>query len=228
MNSFKNLGAPARRLLFARALAGTTLVRARASGPGTISQALSSKVAFATAGAGVAFSTQNHIKHNGSPTNFFQLKAKGKRQQEVSMSDFDNKVILVVNVASKCGFTDQYAELESLYKRYKDKGFTIIGFPCNQFGGQEPGTEEEIETFCQANFGVTFPLMAKIDVNGKNEDPVYAFLKSQKSGLMGLTRIKWNFEKFLIRKDGTVYERYSSATSPSSIAKDIERLLAEH
>ncbi|KAK3809741.1 MAG: YIR037Wp-like protein [Linnemannia gamsii] len=158
---------------------------------------------------------------------FRSLRTPGKRQQEVSMSDFDNKVILVVNVASKCGFTDQYAELESLYKEYKDKGFTVIGFPCNQFGGQEPGTEEEIESFCQVNFGVTFPLMAKIDVNGKNEDPVYAFLKSQKSGLMGLTRIKWNFEKFLIRKDGSVYERYSSATSPSSIAKAIEKLLEE-
>ncbi|KAG0375317.1 glutathione peroxidase gpx1 [Mortierella sp. AD032] len=220
MNSFRNLRAPAQRLLFTRALAGTTLVRARALSRGTISQTLSSRFAFAAAVTGVAFSTQNHIKHNVPPTNFFQLKAKGKRQQEVSMSDFDNKVILVVNVASKCGFTDQYAELESLYKEYKDKGFTVIGFPCNQFGGQ-------IESFCQVNFGVTFPLMAKIDVNGKNEDPVYAFLKSQKSGLMGLTRIKWNFEKFLIRKDGSVYERYSSATSPSSIAKDVEKLLAE-
>ncbi|KAF9285445.1 thioredoxin-like protein [Linnemannia elongata] len=232
MNSFKTLRAPAGRLLFTRALAGTTVVRARASGQATVHQTLSTRVAFASAGAGVAFTTHSHTrdaKHGGGgpATNFFDLKAKGKRHQEVSMSDFENKVILVVNVASKCGFTDQYAELESIYKKYKDKGFTVIGFPCNQFGGQEPGTEEEIESFCQVNFGVTFPLMAKIDVNGKNEDPVYAFLKSQKSGLMGLTRIKWNFEKFLIRKDGTVYERYSSATSPTSIAKDIEELLAE-
>ncbi|KAF9540771.1 glutathione peroxidase gpx1 [Mortierella hygrophila] len=231
MNSFKALRAPAGRLLFTRALAGTTAIRVRASGQATANQVLSSRVAFASAGAGAAFTTHSHThgtKHDGGPTtNFFELKAKGNRHQEVSMSDFENKVILVVNVASKCGFTDQYAELESIYKKYKDKGFTVIGFPCNQFGGQEPGTEEEIESFCQVNFGVTFPLMAKIDVNGKSEDPVYTFLKSQKSGLLGLTRIKWNFEKFLIRKDGTVYERYSSATSPTSIAKDIEKLLAE-
>ncbi|KAG0295525.1 glutathione peroxidase gpx1 [Linnemannia gamsii] len=218
--SFRTLRAPAGRLLFTRALAGTTALRARASGQATINQALSSRVAFASAGLGAAFTTHIRSQHDGPPTNFFELKAMGKRHQEVSMSDFENKVILVVNVASKCGFTDQYAELESIYKKYKDKGFTVIGFPCNQFGGQ-------IESFCQVNFGVTFPLMAKIDVNGKNEDPVYAFLKSQKSGLMGLTRIKWNFEKFLIRKNGTVYERYSSATSPTSIAKDIEKLLAE-
>ncbi|KAF9156581.1 glutathione peroxidase gpx1 [Linnemannia schmuckeri] len=229
MNSFRTLRGPTARLLFTRALVSTTAVRFKASGHATVTQALPSRVAFASAGAGAAFTThsRNTKPDKGPATNFFDLKAKGKRHQEVNMSDFENRVILVVNVASKCGFTDQYGELESLYKKYKDKGFTVIGFPCNQFGGQEPGTEEEIESFCQINFGVTFPLMAKIDVNGKNEDPVYAFLKSQKSGLMGLTRIKWNFEKFLIRKDGTVYERYSSATSPSSIAKDIERLLAE-
>lgn len=141
MNSFKTLRAPAGRFLFTRALAGTTVVRARASGQATVHQTLSTRVAFASAGAGVAFTTHSHTrdaKHGGGgpATNFFDLKAKGKRHQEVSMSDFENKVILVVNVASKCGFTDQYAELESIYKKYKDKGFTVIGFPCNQFGGQ--------------------------------------------------------------------------------------------
>ncbi|KAF9942912.1 glutathione peroxidase gpx1 [Mortierella antarctica] len=159
-----------------------------------------------------------------SVPNFFALSAKDKKQNPISMKQFEGKVVLVVNVASKCGFTKQYAGLEELYKKYKDQGFVIIGFPCNQFGGQEPGNEEEIESFCQVNFGVTFPLMAKIDVNGENEDPVYAYLKSQKKSLM-MARIKWNFEKFLIAKDGSVYERYASVSTPESIAKDVEKLL---
>ncbi|KAG9320000.1 hypothetical protein KVV02_001539 [Mortierella alpina] len=162
---------------------------------------------------------------NTQPTNFFDLKAKDKRHQEVSMSDFENKVILVVNVASLCGFTPQYKELEQLYKDYKDQGLVVIGFPCNQFGGQEPGSEQEIESFCQVNFGVTFPLMAKIDVNGAHEDSVYRFLKSQKAGFLGLTRIKWNFEKFLIDRKGMVVERYPSTTTPKAIAEDIKKLL---
>ncbi|KAG0365719.1 peroxiredoxin hyr1 [Gamsiella multidivaricata] len=149
--------------------------------------------------------------------NFFALSAKDKKHEEISMKQFEGKVVLVVNVASKCGFTKQYAGLEELYKKYKDQGFVIIGFPCNQFGGQ-------IESFCQVNFGVTFPLMDKVDVNGDNEDPVYTYLKSQKKSLM-MARIKWNFEKFLIAKDGTVYERYASTTAPESIAKDVEKLL---
>ncbi|KAG0001661.1 glutathione peroxidase gpx1 [Entomortierella chlamydospora] len=160
------------------------------------------------------------------PKSFFDLKAKNKSHQVVSMEEHANKVILVVNVASKCGFTEQYKELEQLYKDYKDRGFVVIGFPCNQFGKQEPGTNEEIESFCKLNYGVTFPIMDKIDVNGSNEDPIYAFLKSQKAGILGLTRIKWNFEKFLIDKDGTVYQRYSSTTNPSEIAGDIEKLLS--
>ncbi|KAG0033122.1 peroxiredoxin hyr1 [Podila clonocystis] len=157
--------------------------------------------------------------------NFFSLKALNKSHKEISMADFENKVILVVNVASKCGFTKQYDGLEKLYKDYKDRGFVVLGFPCNQFGGQEPGTEEEIESFCQLNFGVTFPLMAKIDVNGDKEDPVYTFLKAQKAGLLGMSRIKWNFEKFLIGKDGLVHKRYSSIATPESIAVDVENLL---
>ncbi|KAF9909996.1 glutathione peroxidase gpx1 [Linnemannia zychae] len=156
--------------------------------------------------------------------NFFALTAKDKKHQEISMKDFEGKVVLVVNVASKCGFTKQYAGLEELYKKYKDQGFVILGFPCNQFGGQEPGNEEEIDSFCQLNFGVTFPLMAKIDVNGDHEDPVYTYLKSQKKSLM-MSRIKWNFEKFLIARDGTVYERYASVSTPEAIAKDVEKLL---
>ncbi|GJJ76907.1 peroxiredoxin [Entomortierella parvispora] len=160
-----------------------------------------------------------------SVPNFFDLKAQNKKHEEISMKTFENKVILVVNVASKCGFTSQYAGLQELYAKYKDRGFVIIGFPCNQFGGQEPGTEEEIESFCQVNFGVEFPIMAKIDVNGDKEDPVYTFLKSQKAGLLGLQRIKWNFEKFLINKQGTVVKRYSSVTTPGAIGEDVEKLL---
>ncbi|KAF9966875.1 glutathione peroxidase gpx1 [Mortierella alpina] len=159
-----------------------------------------------------------------SVPNFFALSAKDKKQQVISMKEFEGKVVLVVNVASKCGFTKQYAGLEELYKKYKDQGFVIIGFPCNQFGGQPIHIHLEIESFCQVNFGVTFPLMAKIDVNGENEDPVYAYLKSQKKSLM-MARIKWNFEKFLIAKDGSVYERYASVSTPESIAKDVEKLL---
>ncbi|KAG0370438.1 Glutathione peroxidase 2 [Gamsiella multidivaricata] len=168
-----------------------------------------------------------------SPASFFDLQAKDKRHKEVNMSDYTGKVILVVNVASKCGFTSQYKELEELYQKYKDRGLVIIGFPCNQFGKQSTFLTSvhsatcttEIESFCQVNYGVSFPLMDKIDVNGSQEDPVYTFLKSQKAGLLGLTRIKWNFEKFLVSKDGVVYGRYSSATNPSSLAEDIERLL---
>ncbi|KAF9361240.1 hypothetical protein BGX34_007253 [Mortierella sp. NVP85] len=155
-----------------------------------------------------------------NPTSFFDLKAKDIHHQEVDFSDFKGKVVLVVNVASKCGYTDQYKELEQLYQDYKDRGFVIIGFPCNQFGLQ-------IESFCQTKYGVTFPLMDKIRVNGSKEDPVYAFLKSQKAGAMGMTRILWNFEKFLIARDGTVSQRYAPTTIPSSIAKDIEELLGQ-
>ncbi|KAF9949680.1 glutathione peroxidase gpx1 [Mortierella alpina] len=159
-----------------------------------------------------------------SVPNFFALSAKDKKQQEISMKEFEGKVVLVVNVASKCGFTKQYEGLEALYKKYKDQGFVILGFPCNQFGGQFAPNYLEIDSFCQLNFGVTFPLMAKIDVNGEHEDPVYAYLKSQKKSLM-MARIKWNFEKFLIAKDGSVYERYASVSTPESIAKDVEKLL---
>ena len=158
---------------------------------------------------------------------FYTLAPVDKKGQPFPFDQLKGKVVLIVNVASKCGFTPQYKELEALYKRYKDEGFTIIGFPCNQFGHQEPGSDEEIAQFCQLNYGVTFPIMKKIDVNGGNEDPVYKFLKSQKSGMLGLRGIKWNFEKFLVDKKGKVYERYSSLTKPSSLSETIEELLKE-
>ncbi|WDA40506.1 glutathione peroxidase [Erythrobacter sp. BLCC-B19] len=134
-------------------------------------------------------------------------------------------VLLVVNTASKCGFTPQYDGLEALYQRFKDKGFEVLGFPCNQFGGQEPGNAEEIEQFCKINFGVTFPLMAKIDVNGADASPLFDWMKSEKKGLMGTTAIKWNFTKFLIDRKGNVVKRYAPTDKPEAIAKDIEKLL---
>lgn len=134
------------------------------------------------------------------------------------------KVVLVVNVASQCGFTPQYAGLEELHQKYKDKGFSVIGFPCNQFGGQEPGNDEEIQQFCTSKFKTTFPVLAKVDVNGAKEAPLYKHLKSKKSSLM-MQGIMWNFAKFLIGRDGTVVERYLPTTSPASIAIDIEKQL---
>jgi glutathione peroxidase len=157
--------------------------------------------------------------------NFYDFNAKNIRGEAVSMSTYKNKVVLVVNVASKCGYTPQYAGLEKLYKKYHAQGLEILGFPCNQFRGQEPGTAAEIQNFCKVNFGVTFPLFAKIDVNGDNADPLYVYLKKQAPGILGTEGIKWNFTKFLIDRNGNVITRYGSSTKPAEIAKDIEKLL---
>lgn len=156
---------------------------------------------------------------------FYTLKPLDKKGEPFPFKQLEGKVVLIVNVASKCGFTPQYEELEKLYKKYKDEGFVILGFPCNQFGNQEPGNDEEIGEFCKLNYGVTFPVLKKIDVNGKNVDPVYEFLKDQKAGMLGLSRVKWNFEKFLVDKHGKVMERYSSLAKPHTFESDIERLL---
>lgn len=156
---------------------------------------------------------------------FYTFSATRNNGEPFPMENLKGKVVLIVNTASKCGFTKQYSELEALYKKYKDQGLEIIGFPCNQFAGQEPGSSEEIAEFCQINFGVTFPLMQKIDVNGDKADPIYEWLKSEKSGMLGFKAIKWNFEKFLVDKEGKVYQRYSSLKNPASIADDIEKLL---
>lgn len=147
------------------------------------------------------------------------------RGNEVNFKDFQSKVILVVNTASDCGLTSQYEGLEKLYKEYKDQGFVIIGFPCNQFGGQESGSNEEIADFCQLNYGVSFPMMKKVDVNGENAHPVYQWLTAQKGGLLG-NKIKWNFTKFLIGKDGKVIDRFAPTTKPKSLEKAIEKALA--
>ena len=144
---------------------------------------------------------------------------------EQKLDRYKDKVMLVVNVASKCGFTPQYKGLEVLYKKLHGKGLEILGFPCNQFGSQEPGGEEEIESFCEVNYGVTFPMFAKIDVNGKNAAPLYEYLKDAKPGLLGSEAIKWNFTKFLVDRKGKVVERYAPKVEPEAIADDIEKLL---
>ena len=143
----------------------------------------------------------------------------------LDFADLRDKVLLIVNTASKCGYTKQYAGLEALYKKYKDRGLVVLGFPCNQFGGQDPGTDDEIASFCEINFGVTFPLMAKIKVNGKEADPLFAFLKERAPGEGGSLTIKWNFTKFLVSRDGAQITRFVSKDTPESIDSSIEALL---
>ncbi|ODU22803.1 MAG: glutathione peroxidase [Sphingomonas sp. SCN 67-18] len=142
-----------------------------------------------------------------------------------AMAKHAGKVLLIVNVASKCGFTPQYAGLEALHRKYKDRGFEVLGFPCNQFGAQEPGDAAEIANFCSLTYDVTFPVFAKIEVNGSNTDPLYAHLKALAPGLMGTTGIKWNFTKFLVGRDGKAVARYAPTTRPEELEKDIEALL---
>ena len=144
---------------------------------------------------------------------------------ETTLADQQGKVLLIVNVASKCGFTPQYEGLEALQKRYGDKGFSVLGFPCNQFGAQEPGDAEEIANFCKLTYDVDFPLFAKIDVNGDDAAPLYRYLKDEAPGLLGSKKIKWNFTKFLVDKAGKVVKRYAPQTKPEDIAGDIEALL---
>jgi len=143
----------------------------------------------------------------------------------VRLDRYKGKVVLVVNTASECGFTPQYKGLEALYEKYKDRGLEVLGFPCNQFGAQEPGTANEIVSFCELNYGVTFPLFAKIDVNGERAAPVYDYLKSAKPGLLGTEAIKWNFTKFLVGRGGEVIARFAPNDTPESIAGDIEKAL---
>ena len=146
--------------------------------------------------------------------------------QSKSLADYKGKVLLVVNTASKCGFTPQFEGLEKMYEQYKDKGLEILGFPCNQFGNQDPGSNDEIVEFCSLNYGVSFPMFGKIEVNGSGTDPLYKHLKDEAPGLLGSKRIKWNFTKFLVDSDGKVVRRYAPKDKPSAIAKDIEALLA--
>ncbi|AXA92388.1 glutathione peroxidase [Massilia sp. YMA4] len=155
----------------------------------------------------------------------FDFSAVSLAGQPVELAQYHDKVLLIVNTASACGFTPQYAGLEKLHERFHARGFAVLGFPCNQFGKQEPGTAEEIGAFCESRFAVTFPLFAKVDVNGPDAHPLWRFLKHASPGLFGTEAIKWNFTKFLVRRDGTVAHRYAPTTKPEEIAGDIEALL---
>lgn len=154
----------------------------------------------------------------------YDFKVKDAKGNEVNLADYKGKVLLVVNTATGCGFTPQYEGLQDLYEKYEDKGLEILDFPCNQFGGQAPGTEEEIVDFCQSRYGVTFKQFAKIEVNGENEHPLYTYLKSQQGGFLG-SKIKWNFTKFLVDREGNVVERFASTVTPAKIEEKIKELL---
>jgi glutathione peroxidase len=155
----------------------------------------------------------------------YGYSARSIEGEERSLQEYRGKVLLIVNTASKCGFTSQYKGLEQLYQDYKDRGFVVMAFPCNQFLNQEPGTEQEIATFCQTNYQVSFPLFAKIDVNGDATHPLYQFLKEQAPGLMGSRAIKWNFTKFLVDRQGRVIKRFGPKDTPDSMRQDIEAVL---
>ena len=154
----------------------------------------------------------------------YDFKVRNAKGVEVPMTEYQGKVLLIVNTATGCGFTPQYEGLQKLYDKYRDRGLEILDFPCNQFGHQAPGSEEEIQEFCTLKYNTTFPLFAKIDVNGKEAEPLFSFLKNQKGGIFG-NDIKWNFTKFLVSRDGTVVERYAPMTTPEKIEKDILKLL---
>ncbi|MEI6397994.1 MAG: glutathione peroxidase [Pseudomonadota bacterium] len=160
-----------------------------------------------------------------SGASVYGFQVRNIKGENVSLEQYRGKTLLIVNVASQCGFTPQYKGLEELYQKYSDRGLVILGFPCNQFGGQEPGTDAEIATFCETNFGVTFPMFGKIDVNGAGTAPVYKYLKSEAPGLLGTVVIKWNFTKFLVDKSGKVIKRYAPTDTPEAVGKDLEVVL---
>ena len=159
-------------------------------------------------------------------TSVYDFKAQSIGGKDVALSSFKGQVMLIVNTASKCGFTPQFGGLEALHKAYADKGLVVLGFPCNQFGSQDPGLEAEIAEFCQVNYGVSFPMMGKVDVNGPQAHPLYKWLCAEAPGLLGSKSIKWNFTKFLVGKDGQVIKRYAPTDKPADLAKDIEAALA--
>jgi len=158
--------------------------------------------------------------------NAYEFKATGLDGQPVDLDRYRGKALLIVNTASACGFTPQYQGLEELQRQYAEQGLVVLGFPCNQFGRQEPGSEAEIGAFCEKNYGVTFPMFAKVDVNGDDAHPLFRFLKGEAPGVLGTESIKWNFTKFLVGRDGAVIKRYAPATKPEELKCDIEKLLA--
>ena len=166
-----------------------------------------------------------HRECGASVTTLSNFEVQSALGEPLPLSAFAGKVVVVVNVASQCGMTPQYAGLEKLYRTYKDRGFTVLGCPCNQFGAQEPGTEAEIMTFCEVNYDVTFPLTAKMDVNGDDADPLWEWLKEEQPGVMGTRSVKWNFTKFLVGRDGEVIERFSPKDEPEAMIPAIEKAL---
>lgn len=160
------------------------------------------------------------------PASVYDFEAETITGKSVKLKSYEGRVLLIVNTASKCGFTPQFEGLEQLWKDYEGQGLTVLGFPCNQFGSQDPGANDEIASFCQLNYGVSFPMMAKVDVNGGEAHPLYQWLKSEKKGLLGTEGIKWNFTKFLVGRDGQVIDRYAPTDTPEKLRKDIERALA--
>lgn len=160
-------------------------------------------------------------------TNIYQFEAELLNGETKAFADYRGKVLLIVNTASKCGFTPQFSGLEKLYQQYKDQGLEVLGFPCNQFGGQDPGSNEQIGEFCQKNYGVTFPMFAKIDVKGPEAHVLFRFLTREAKGILGSQSIKWNFTKFLVGKNGEVLNRYAPATKPEALKEDIEKALAQ-
>jgi glutathione peroxidase len=162
---------------------------------------------------------------NAKSTEIYDFEVTTIDGVKTDLQTYRNNVLLIVNVASKCGFTDQYDGLETLFKTYSEHGFVVLGFPCNQFGNQEPGTEAQIASFCRLNYGVTFPMYAKIEVNGPTSHPLYQFLKARQPGRSEGGEIGWNFTKFLVDRNGEVVERYASSVEPESLVEDIERLL---
>ena len=159
------------------------------------------------------------------PTSIYDFEAQQMNGKTVPLSQYKDKVLLIVNTASACGFTPQFGGLEELHKQYADKGLVVLGFPCNQFGSQDPGSNDEIASFCQLNYGVSFPMMSKVDVNGANAHPLYQWLTAEAPGILGSKAIKWNFTKFLVSKDGRVIKRYAPQDAPQKLAADIEAAL---
>ena len=164
-------------------------------------------------------------RHNSGSISFYDVDVVTIDGKPQKMEEYRGKTLLIVNVASQCGFTPQYAGLQTLYDKFKDRGFVVLGFPCNQFGQQEPSGETEIVQFCTRNYGVTFPMFAKIDVNGENAHPLYKYLKSERPGILGTEAIKWNFTKFLVGSDGTVLKRYAPRDKPEAIEGDLSASL---
>jgi len=160
-----------------------------------------------------------------SASKIYDFRVKTLDGRHTTVGEFRGKVMLIVNLASQCGFTPQYEGLEALYRNYKDRGLVVLGFPCNQFGGQEPGDEKEIRQFCTDKYDITFPLFSKIDVNGKNADPLYSWLKSQAKGILGTESIKWNFTKFLVDANGDVVDRFGSNVTPKELVTIVEKML---